>query len=798
MGGALTRRFALAAAFAAAGAFAGALPNGGFEALDRNGWADGWMHYGPNAWRLDSHNAHSGTNSFLFDITDRSIPAYGRCAGVRRYIDFKEHTKDPIYFGAWSKAQDVYCGRDYECCLSVGYADDTWDWSLPGLSIKFRPGTHGWELGHSVVYPRKPVKKVVFYAFIRKGYGKAWFDDLFLERRDPGPIHLGCRRMTDRPYADSEKMVVAVPDREIAWTSVATGGLSGSGKGRRFLEVPVPREACSVKLTLSGGGRTNTYDISLAASALRDPYLEPNDVCVWTADSLRKVTPLTWPTGEELARPHMRMDVARGGVASAQLLVTSGRNASRKSADVTLGTLRNSTGAALKGSLKWERVGYVERQFDTIPHPMSPPAEERFIPDPLLPAAPFRLRAGATQGAWLTVAAAHDAEPGVYRASATLTTSGGERFEVPVEVEVWSFALPHTFGMETSFANMAAFTRRFFPKDARRMDRAIQDIMLDHRLNADNMSRWDVPDIEDVRHAVRRGANRFNVLALLLPPKDPNALFALWPDSKVVVEPDYMRHLETTLTPFVERLRREGLMKYAYLYGFDERNQEHYAGIDATWRRLKELYPDLPVLTTARMYKDMALSKEGTNFPHAVTTDWYCPLTSVWKQELTDQLHALGKKVWWYTCCGPLYPYANFASLEEPWAEARVLAWQQYMVQADGLLFWSVNWWRNVKRLDAGDTLQRGLRIWSDLNVQGDGVLVYPGEDAVYPSIRLAAIRDAVQDHEWLKLAEERHSRAACERLCQKFIRSLDDFDRDGDALLKTRRALGELIRQLR
>ena len=82
--------------------------------------------------------------------------------------------------------------------------------------------------------------------------------------------------------------------------------------------------------------------------------------------------------------------------------------------------------------------------------------------------------------------------------------------------------------------------------------------------------------------------------------------------------------------------------------------------------------------------------------------------------------------------------------------------------------------------------------------MQGDGVLVYPGEDAVYPSIRLAAIRDAVQDHEWLKLAEERHSRAACERLCQKFIRSLDDFDRDGDALLKTRRALGELIRQLR
>ena len=789
------RAFALLGAFAVvAAALAGELPNGGFERLDGTGWAEGWMHYGPNAWRLDADNVHSGTNALLFDITDPSLPAYGRCAGLRRYIDFAKPTKDPIYFGAWSKAENVYCGRDYECCLSVGYDDDTWDWSLPGLSVKFRPGTHGWALGHSVVYPKKPVKKVVFYAFIRKGYGRAWFDDLFLERRDPGPIHLGYRRMTDRPYTDAEKLIVTVPDREVAWTSEVSGGAKASGRGRRFLEIPVPRAACRVKLVLSEGGRTNRYTLALAASALRDPYLEPNDVCVWTADSLRKVTPLTWPTGDELAHPRVRLDVARGGVASAQLLVTTGLRAARKSADISLGTLRTAAGAALKGRFGWARVAYVERQFDTIPHPFAPPDEERFLPDPLLPAAPFRLRAGATQSAWLTVSAARDAAPGTYRTVAVVTTSGGERFEVPVEAVVRPFALPQTFGMETSFANMEPFTRRFFPKDARRMDRAIQDIMLDHRLNADNMSRWDVPDIEDVRHAVARGANRFNVMALLLPPKSPDALFALWPDPKAVVAPAYMAHLESTLTPFVERLRKEGLMKYAYLYGFDERNQEYYAGIDATWRKLKALYPDLPVMTTARMYKDMVVSGKGTNFPHAVTTDWYCPLTSVWKPELTAQLHALGKKVWWYTCCGPLYPYANFASIEEPWAEARILAWQQYLERSDGLLFWSVNWWRNVKRLDADDTLQRGLRLWSDLCVQGDGVLVYPGATAVYPSIRLAALRDAVQDYEWLQLAEAKRSRGACEAVGRGFIRSLDDFDRQDGALLDARRALGDLI----
>ena len=64
----------------------------------------------------------------------------------------------------------------------------------------------------------------------------------------------------------------------------------------------------------------------------------------------------------------------------------------------------------------------------------------------------------------------------------------------------------------------------------------------------------------------------------------------------------------------------------------------------------------------------------------------------------------------------------------------------------------------------------------------------------MYPSIRLAALRDAVQDYEWLQLAEAKRSRAACESICRRFIRALDDFDRDDGALLSARRALGELI----
>ena len=68
------------------------------------------------------------------------------------------------------------------------------------------------------------------------------------------------------------------------------------------------------------------------------------------------------------------------------------------------------------------------------------------------------------------------------------------------------------------------------------------------------------------------------------------------------------------------------------------------------------------VMTTAMMYRDYADGK--TNLPCLVTTDCYCPLTDVYKADVSDEMRRLGKKVWWYVCCSPKYPYANFASLE--------------------------------------------------------------------------------------------------------------------------------------
>ena len=238
-----------------------------------------------------------------------------------------------------------------------------------------------------------------------------------------------------------------------------------------------------------------------------------------------------------------------------------------------------------------------------------------------------------------------------------------------------------------------------------------------------------------------------------------------------------------------------GLQKFAYLYGFDERQKEYYKGIDDLWRKLRADFPDIPVMTTAMMYRDMA--KNPTNPPpYTLTTDWYCPLTSVYKPELSAELRKQGKQVWWYTCCGPTHPYANMASLEYPWIEGRILGWMTHLYRADGFLFWHVNYWHGNPCLDESDTFFPTWHTYSGLHMPGDGIFLYPGTEHVLPSIRLAQVRDGVEDYEWLQLAAAKAGAAKADAESRKLIESMTKFTRDPVALRAARTRLANLIEE--
>ena len=103
-----------------------------------------------------------------------------------------------------------------------------------------------------------------------------------------------------------------------------------------------------------------------------------------------------------------------------------------------------------------------------------------------------------------------------------------------------------------------------------------------------------------------------------------------------------------------------------------------------------------------------------------------------------------GKKMWWYVCCSPQMPYANFFRYYQG-VDTRMVLWQQYMFDVDGLLYYSTIRWDQVSK----------RKLYCD----GDGLLLYTGTifgQESYPvsSVRLEYIRDGFEDFQYMKMLE--------------------------------------------
>jgi len=125
-----------------------------------------------------------------------------------------------------------------------------------------------------------------------------------------------------------------------------------------------------------------------------------------------------------------------------------------------------------------------------------------------------------------------------------------------------------------------------------------------------------------------------------------------------------------------------------------------------------------------------------------------------------------GKEVWWY-------PYANTATrklpgfvIEKSLADARVWGWLMHEWKVDGMLYWGINRWGNaLTGVGLRDPYQDPIsyRKRDGRVVNGEAMLVYPGYYPRYglkdgyaapvSSLRLEALRDGFEDHEYLKLA---------------------------------------------
>ena len=754
---------------------------------DKNSRLEGWKI-------LDAKNPYRFDNGVLQGTCKSPT---GHAFGFYQSIKYDKPNMDPIVFGGWSRAENAGYGGSYCLYLDLRYADGTPQWKIVK---KWTPGTHDWEWIESSYMPRKPVAEIKYYVILRGARGTVWFRDMLLRRGNPGILF---------NYASVLSMAPWKPDRYCVRFAFYSDNVKSEcrfldAKGRileKFQaegktvrrEVTCPEKPAAFEIKASAGGAEKRYRGKIFHAPVPNHLGNGAKYRLWVADSMDKITPLTFP-GKQ-AKQYAKVSLAGNERESFQLQVSNVSETSLNNLSLRITPLKNQAGDSFPGSVEWERIAYLPRTVPYASHPGQVPELQYWLPDPLLPAAPFSVPSNATQGIWLTVHAPGQCPPGKYKGRIEVASEDGILGNSLLEVNIFAFSLPDTFRFRSSFSLQDGWLRNYYPENLKRIRRICWDIMLDHRLNPDDITRTELPDIQDLLYARSRGMNSFNILHLVPKPGKPT-WWTLYAPVGAYNE-TLFAELRKRLDPYMLELRKHDLDKLGYCYGFDERREDFYPAMAKTRKFLHDNYR-LPLLSTSTMFMDLAKSPEKKEY---LECDWYCPMPQYYEghEALAESLRKKGHKVWWYTCCGPTYPYMNFSNLEYPFCEARLIAWQTWMQRMDGFLFWHVNYWqqKRLTYLDEAQTYQEHYRSASIAEATGDGELLYPGRKAPVPSIRLANLRDGSEDYDYLSLLGEL-DRNAARQAAKQIVPKLREFNRNPETIRKIRGRLAAQMEKIK
>ena len=758
------------------------LANPGFEEVTADKPA-AWKPYGRGC-TVDRQTRHGGQAAICCTSSGAE-----EMHGVTQVLRYEKPDRRPIIIGGWSKAEGVGAGGDYSLFLDVIYDDDTPWWAK---TCPWSRGTHDWQYASQVFWPKKPVREIRAYLLLRRTSGKAWFDDVFLAR--DGLHVIQPRAMPDFPRTVNGLRVRAQLTLDAAWRCAlldAAGeeidACTGSGRSVAWdCSGDAARSPSHWKLTAEAPHQSPAaISLPVAAPPARPANPVRKAYALWWETAMRKVLPTDFPPAERSAE--IAVSLAQNEREGFQLAITPADDQSLRAVQVECGALLNERGQPFPAEgVEPHLVGYVYVEVPAV-HPDAP-QQPGWRPDPLLPLRPFDVPGGRTQTVWINFHATPAVPPGTYRGDVVVRAANAPETRLPIRLRVYGFALPRAPRMKTAFALMDGYVRAAYGEITPELRRRLLDLMLEHRLNPDDISRTEPPAIADVLYARQRGLTAFNIANLVPLPKN-NPLWVCYSE-KNAYPADFVQTFIARVDPYVQELRKQGLSKLAYFYGFDERGPEYDELIRGICRQLKQRYPEVNTFTTAGYMYESRRAAPATDQDYM---DWYCPLTPKYDRELSARLRAQGKQVWWYVCCGPRYPYANFAAIDYPTIEGRLLGWMTYGYEADGLLYWHVNQWHPNPIIEGSDP----YLAWNTRDVWGmvgDGCLTYPLRAGPVSSIRLEAVRDGVEDFDYLALLADREGRPAAEAFVAQLVTSLTEFSRDPAALTRVRQAIAERL----
>jgi len=403
-----------------------------------------------------------------------------------------------------------------------------------------------------------------------------------------------------------------------------------------------------------------------------------------------------------------------------------------------LSPITNANGDAIPATVRM--VGYVDTKKPSYPVEFT-----GWWPDPLLDFmdSAKEVPVGEVLPLWVTVDVPDDAAAGLYRGKLTVQASNASARAMDITLEVWDFALPKNTHLRTALS-WRGHLPQLYPEDqADAMTAKYHEWMLEeYHLNPNNIyggpPNWGVERLKQLKAL---GLNAIN-LAYFNAPREPdfNA------DS-------YWRSFEDRvkkIRAYLPTVDAAGVRDLCFIYCFDERPAAQLDVVFETAQKLHQIWPDIPVMTTAY---DQTFGLERDNGHHM---DIWVPLTPHFdgNAERLAQARDQGRDIWWYICIGPRHPYANWF-VEWPAIEGRLLMGAMTArYEPGGFLYYAVNRWPLNKKV-----ITDGPRTdWNPASYKinnGDGSIMCAGPNGPLATIRLENIRDGIEDYEYYLLLRD-------------------------------------------
>ncbi len=536
---------------------------------------------------------------------------------------------------------------------------------------------------------------------------------------------------------------------------------------------------------------------------------------VWMVTATRRV--LRDETAE--GGTAIKISAAKNEWESFQILLRS--DVAVKGVIVEAGDLIGPGGAVLRGGdARLYRQHQIELTKGTYRNEAFKPG---WYPDPLIPlrhpvtgeplgearfrAVPFDLPAGETHGFWADIYVPAEAQAGEYKGTYLVRAEGGRAVEIGVTLTVWGFVLPRVSTLQTALGSPAGRMRGYYrerakegkekePSDWEAVEVQCAEMLTEHRINATPWhglepeaqadGSFRIPD-EQIAE-LREFSDRYHV----------NAINVRSPEG-IVRDPEKERDkLCAWLKAWdiaAAKLDRPGVTFYIYLK--DEPNDEdEYKFVQQWGRAIREAKSVVKVMVVEQTWteKGMGGADSAWGELHGAVDIW-CPLFCLFKAESAAKRQALGEVVWTYTAlCQGSQP-SPWWHIDYPLLNYRVPAWISWRYGIRGLLYWGgMSYWQQ--------TTDPWTDAWTygrpDLVYNGEGTIVYPardvGYDGIVPSLRLKALRDSIEDYEYMAILERKGRAAEARKVVEPLAESWFKWQPDPGEYEKARAKLAEMI----